>query len=277
MARNSMWSVVAVFAGTTVGVCPSTMAQTYSGTPRQGERHLATRPPYPERMADDVRRPGANGRHFVSRGFIGDPNGKYEKRWPLAWGDPGPAAYGADEEDSSVAYVRVADTAVSISPWEAVDLAGYQNLERGRQEWLKERGYTGGVRTFTNPVYRRRPADASLASSPRESLPKPRMIIDLPPDMPRFRQRQEVQADPRPRGLEHQPRAVVVVRTNEGKPVGPSPAVAADCRDANARIVVRKSAAQAGESARVSAAVPAPKHTASGARKPGSASPDSGT
>ncbi|HRJ50475.1 MAG: hypothetical protein KF787_13070 [Phycisphaeraceae bacterium] len=253
MARKNLWSVAAVVAGATVGNWSPASAQTFSGTPRQGERHLATRPVYPERMVDDVRRPGSNGRHWISRGFIGDPQSRYEKRWPLAWGNPGPAAYGADEEDFSVAYVRVAHTAVSISPWESIDMAGYQNLERGRQEWLKERGYTGGVRTFTNPLYRRRPVDRSITAIPAEQLPQPRMVIELPPDMPRFKKRQEVQAVPASEGSRDVPRAIVVVRTKDDRPV--SPVVPSDEK---ARVVVREARAGTGPLPRVSSADLAP-------------------
>ncbi|GMV27295.1 MAG: hypothetical protein AMXMBFR58_33260 [Phycisphaerae bacterium] len=200
----------------------SAIAHPLQGPYRDGNRILATRPPVAEGMVNDVRAPGANGKLWISRGHIGDPEGKFPREYRLAWGSPGPAAYGAFEDDFSDVQVRVNEVAVAINPWESIPEAGYQHLERGREAWLRENGFTGGVRTFTNPVFRREQATV-LAKAEPAKLPEPRMIIDLPPDMPRFKKRQEVDARP-VRSYEpgSKPGPIVVVRTAKDEPVSPS-------------------------------------------------------
>lgn len=186
------------------------------GPYRETDRVLATRRPHPAGGVDDVRRPGNNGRLWISRGYIGDPEGRFPRDEVRDWGSPGPAAYGAAEDDASTVKVRVDQVAVGINPWESIPEAGYQHLERGREEWLKERGYTGGVRTFTNPVFRREPAAPAPAPAAMtaKTIPEPRAVFELPPDMPRFKKRQEVMAEPRlPR-----PHTVVVVSTPKATP-----------------------------------------------------------
>ncbi len=69
-----------------------------------------------------------------------------------AWREnPGNVAYGAADAGRERVHVRVNTHAVSISAWQQVEGEGWSNFERGRQQWLKERGYTGGVRTFVSP------------------------------------------------------------------------------------------------------------------------------
>ncbi|MCC6427608.1 MAG: hypothetical protein IT435_12405 [Phycisphaerales bacterium] len=189
---------------------------------------LATRPAYPANVVDDVRRPGANGKPFITRGWIGDPEGKYPRQYPVSsWGDPGPAGYGTFDDDYSEVLVRVGETAVVINPWESIPEAGYQHLERGRIEWLKENGYAGGVRTFTNPLYRRDPApDAVTAKADSKKLPDPRAVFELPADMPRFKKRQEVNSAPKSRETDknhaHTPHTIVVVRTKDEPAIKPT-------------------------------------------------------
>ncbi len=191
------------------------------GPYRDKDRVLATRAPYPEGGVDDVRRPGNNGMLFESRGFIGDPEGKYPRMYRADWGSPGPAAYGAPEDDMSAVFVRVGETTVAINPWEAIPEAGYQRLERGRDAWLKERGFTGGVRTFTNPVFRRETRPETVSAAQSKKLPEPRAVFELPPDMPRFKKRQEVEATPGMSAPAERAPTIVVVRTKDQPAVTP--------------------------------------------------------
>lgn len=71
-----------------------------------------------------------------------------------AWrGNPGPVAYGAVAAcDQERVQVRVYNQRVSVGAFQAVQGEGWSNLEAGRQQWLAERGYTGGVRTFIHPA-----------------------------------------------------------------------------------------------------------------------------
>lgn len=217
MVALHLWSGAAVVS-CAVGAMAS--AHPLQGPYRDTDRVLATRPPHPEGGVDDVRRPGNNGMLWISRGYIGDPDGRYPREYPQDWGSPGPAAYGAAEDDASEVHVRVDQVAVAINPWESIPEAGYQHLERGREAWLKERGFTGGVRTFTNPVFRREAQPVATASAQSRKLPEPRATFELPPDMPRFKKRQEVRAEPvRPEGQAH---TIVVVRTKNDPPAVPA-------------------------------------------------------
>jgi hypothetical protein len=211
--------IVGALIGASTSVASAQSLRSTQGPARDRDRLLATRPPYPSGMADDVHRPGFNGRRWESRGSIGGQ----PKQYPLSWGTPGPAAYGAREDDFSIVFARVGNTVVTINPWEAIPEAGYQRLERARNEWLKERGYIGGVRTFTNPAYRSTAKPVANAIDP--ATIQPRAIIELPEDMPRFKKRQDVAApaDRNPASeiasesardsREH--RAVIVARTKD--------------------------------------------------------------
>lgn len=151
---------------------------------------LATRKPYPAAVADDVRRPGFGGAHWQSRSIIGPGAGPYMSDFA----SPGPEAYGAYGLEDAVAYARVGGYVVPISPWERVESDAWfgarretaDRLEAARTEWLKERGYVGGIRTFTN--------DAPKKESAGEI--KPRGVIELAPDVPTIQPRQEVKAEP---------------------------------------------------------------------------------
>lgn len=70
------------------------------------------------------------------------------------WPSPGPAAYGAGEFDARTIAVRVGQTRIGISPWVRVNSDTSNGvrakIERERQLWLRQHGYTGGVRTFRN-------------------------------------------------------------------------------------------------------------------------------
>lgn len=65
--------------------------------------------------------------------------------------EPGRAAYGAVGAGPERVHVRVNNVVVTVSPWEHIEGEGLENLERARQQWLAERGYTNAVRTFVNP------------------------------------------------------------------------------------------------------------------------------
>ena len=151
-------------------------------------RFLATMHPYPSGRADDVRRPGFNGRLW-----IGDINiGPVNQSWPMAFGDPGPASYGAAGHESDRVFAKIGHTAVGISPWTAINCEGLHDLEYARNTWLAERGFVGGVRTFINDLYLAQYMGESAAPAKVGTKIQPRGTIQLPEDMPRFKSREQV-------------------------------------------------------------------------------------
>lgn len=113
---------------------------------------LATKAAYPANMADGVDRPGFNGVEWSSRAIVGGVN--QQGGYPYA---TDAAAYGAYGAEDAVALVRVGPYVVPVDPWTPVEQDGpretrevRERLERGRQEWLRERGFVGQVRTFVN-------------------------------------------------------------------------------------------------------------------------------
>lgn len=152
-------------------------------------RRLATRAPYQQGRADDVRRPGFNGRLWLGERFIGGETPDWSSPSYQNWAGPGPTAYGAVGAEMQTVYARVGKLTIGINPWEAFNASGLGDLEAARQDWLKERGYVGGVRTFVNDLY----VDRFMAPmSQRQSAITPRATIELPADMPRFRSREQV-------------------------------------------------------------------------------------
>lgn len=112
---------------------------------------LATRAPYPAKTADDVDRPGFSV-GWSTRAIVGGVN-----EWNAYPYATDAAAYGAYGAENSVALVRVGPYVVPVDPWTPVSQEGSRatrevrgRLERGRQEWLRERGFVGQVRTFVN-------------------------------------------------------------------------------------------------------------------------------
>jgi hypothetical protein len=157
-------------------------------------RPVATLAPYPVGMADDVRRPGFNGRLWVGRPIMGSMQ---QGPYPVGWGSPGPEAYGAFDNQDADVWARVGHQVVGISPWESIDLEGLKRLEAARGFWLQEQGYTGGVRTFVNDRYMWK-QDEEKADAHASAVPTPRATITLPADLPRQRRRIRVDAAPSP-------------------------------------------------------------------------------
>jgi hypothetical protein len=159
-------------------------------------RPIATPAGYPAAMADDVRRPGFNGRLWVDRPILGAiQQGPYA----IADGSPGPDAYGAFDRPDATVYARVGHLVVGVNAWDSIDQEGLKRLEHARNFWLKEQGYTGGVRTMVNDAnlwMRQEPPAPEHASA--GGVPLPRATITLPADLPRQHRRLRVDAAPAP-------------------------------------------------------------------------------
>jgi len=155
--------------------------------PDEGRR-LATRAPYPRGRADDVRRPGFNGRLWLGERFIGGETPDWSSPAYMNWAGPGPTAYGAVGSEMQTVYARVGKLTIGINPWEAFHAEGLGELEAARNEWLKERGYVVGVRTFVNDLY----VGNFMGGMAQRSQIVPRATIEMPADMPRFRSREQV-------------------------------------------------------------------------------------
>lgn len=84
--------------------------------------------------------------------------------------NPGKVAYGAAGPECERVRVRMNTLVVEISPWEQIEEEGLERLEKARQQWLAERGYTGGVRTFVNPA-RTRALQSEQGASTAECAP----------------------------------------------------------------------------------------------------------
>jgi hypothetical protein len=157
-------------------------------SPAHDSRPIATLPAYPYNAADDVRRPGFNGRLFVTRPVIGGVHTGH-----TAYPPPGPEYYGAHGEECQTVPVRVGHLVIGVSPWVAWNRPGHQHIEHARQLWLRESGYTGGVRTFVNDLHFVR--EEPVVSGEPRTMPEPAAIIELSPDAPRHRTRLRVQID----------------------------------------------------------------------------------
>jgi hypothetical protein len=166
-------------------------------TPSNAARPIDSLPDYPPGMADDVRRPGFNGRLWVTRPILGALSGPYAE----ADYAPGREAYGAYLDTGSSVPARVGLLTIHISPWAAWTPQGHRDLEHARSFWLQENGYTGGVRTHVNDYYLFRELYERQTSAPREvskpEKPEPAAIIELSPDAPRHKNRLRVNATPR--------------------------------------------------------------------------------
>jgi hypothetical protein len=149
---------------------------------------VADRKPYPSGRADSVRRPGFNGREWSGETFIGGVD-----TWALETGSPGADAYGARGGEGAIANIRVGPYVVGVNPFEEIRAEGKEiprqilsKMEDARNEWLRDHGYVGGVRSFTNDTN---------GMSPRQAIDlTPKAVIPSPTDLPRTRSRMEVRA-----------------------------------------------------------------------------------
>ncbi|MBX3376763.1 MAG: hypothetical protein KF678_07150 [Phycisphaeraceae bacterium] len=153
-------------------------------------RPIATAAAYPVGMADDVHRPGFNGRLHVTRPVIGGMQGPYATEASLL-----ADRYGAFGDEYAVVYARVGSLVVGINAFEPITKNGLRRFEQARNFWLQEQGYTGGVRTFVNDAYLFRKADGSPRAE-SSAKPEPLATIKLPDDMPRRKNRLRVEATP---------------------------------------------------------------------------------
>jgi hypothetical protein len=158
-----------------------------------GQRALATPRAFPTGIADSVRRPGFNGRLYVTMSSPG----------PVTYHYPtgsNAETYGAAGLDDARVLARVGTEVVGFSPWIAFDGDGMKRYESARQEWLKENGFVGGVRTFVNdahlanhmPIHSMASSDSAEPVASKKRKIEPRAIIEISPDVPRFRKRMEV-------------------------------------------------------------------------------------
>jgi hypothetical protein len=133
---------------------------------------------------------------------------------------PGRSAYGAGPDDHSRFYVRFGHTRVGFSPWQRLEGRAYRFAENARQQWLRDHGYVGGVRTFVNDALHAQhsaanqfgnevaqdalvqgfdqdfvESDAAPATVIAPQVIVPRATISLPPETPRFRKRMRVYND----------------------------------------------------------------------------------
>lgn len=122
----------------------------YLGYTVDEHRALATPSPIVYNRAMQWQGVETVGREWHGRALIGG----VRPQMPFPWGTPGPAAYGAHEYDFRLAYARVGNVVVSISPWVEVPGSGsLARMEEARNLWLREQGYSGGTRTFRNTMY----------------------------------------------------------------------------------------------------------------------------
>jgi hypothetical protein len=193
------------------------------------DRLLATPPPFPHGRADDTRRPGFNGRLWVGENFT---NGF---RNPLAWGDPGPTYFGSSDRHAPTAFVRIGTQAIAISPWISLDSQSFPTHEAGRGLWLREQGFTGGVRTHVHPSVIQQVTESdnrhASADTGKSSVPQPRATIRVIPTLgdpqavPARRQR-DVAAPQNRYSWPASAPAAVVARTTPMDPIEQGQAVA---------------------------------------------------
>ncbi|MEL7474064.1 MAG: hypothetical protein AAGK04_12170 [Planctomycetota bacterium] len=146
-------------------------------------RPIATPAPYPYNIVDSTSRPGFNGRLWVDRAIVGGA----ERVWPIGWGDPGPAHFGAAEYTNPIVYVRRDAVVIGVSAWERFDADQAYPVKEAQRFWLQEQNYTGGVRTHIAPAVRQ-----GVVESARPYVIEPRARFRAPADAPKLRQRMQV-------------------------------------------------------------------------------------
>ncbi len=111
----------------------------HPGTASERDRLLATPAPYPANRVDSPDR-AENGRVWV-------PGHRYGGQ---------ATRYGADAYDHyPVIYVRRDHKVIALDPWcdvRGASRIGFDDLERARNQWLREQGYVLKVRTHVNPA-----------------------------------------------------------------------------------------------------------------------------
>lgn len=136
--KITLAALVALTAG-------ATAQYRYLGMNTDNTRMIATPAPFVYERAMQFHGGESFARSWETRVWQGG------QRAPLAlnWGGPGPAHYGAHEADFTPVYTRVGNVIVAVSPWVRIDGEGsLARMEAGRAQWLREQGYTGGVRVF---------------------------------------------------------------------------------------------------------------------------------
>lgn len=163
-----------------------------SHLPAFGTRlQVATATAYSDRVADSGHRTGYSGRLFFTRPIMGGLE-NYDTSSNES------QDYGAIDRGQTV-YVRIGHQSIPISAWTRWNDESFPRFESARQEWLKEHGYVGGVRTFMNDANFDFTATQVLiagnqpAATPEGGI-QPRGILELSPEMTRFRSRMHVDA-----------------------------------------------------------------------------------
>jgi len=156
-----------------------------------------------------------NGRLYVGRVIMGSDSSAVRNRREDA-----AAAYGAAGAGDETIIVKVPGLfgfdrgyVAEVRPFDRVDgrdiganpysnaysngqskLAG--RLEEARQQWLKDNNFVGGVRTFVNDaaLFNKAPVAATRQTNAVDTRPEPRAVIELAPDMPRFKAKMRVLA-----------------------------------------------------------------------------------
>lgn len=189
--------------GSLVGIALSVTSMGWWHDNTRLGRPIATSANYPAGMADDVHRPGFNGRLWISRPIIGGMQGPYATEESLL-----AERYGGYGHDDAVVYARVGSLAVGISAFESIPQNGLRRFEQARNFWLQEEGYVGGVRTFVNDAYVWRKADGEPRVESKGAV-EPLATIKVPDDMPR-RKSNRLRVDATRSGAE------AIVRLGEG-------------------------------------------------------------
>ncbi|MEM9065041.1 MAG: hypothetical protein AAGB51_06075 [Planctomycetota bacterium] len=202
MAQSLRMKVAAVAAAALM--LPAVAVAQQVPAMRAGGVSIATVPQYRTDTVQTVTRYGSSlgrARLWEQRGYVSGINLRPLREWP----GPGPARYGASEEDLySMVYARVGGVLVEFSPWvrqSRMNSAGVQDrLEQVRIQWLRRNGFTGGVRTVVNPL-------AVLAGDAGTHMgteyqgvndaPKPRATIKVPAERTKIRRKMLVDANTR--------------------------------------------------------------------------------
>lgn len=124
------------------------------------------------------------------------------------------SSHGAAGQEDAVILVHVGHRhTAAINPFEPVGdvliegqrlpMETRRKLEDARQRWLRDNGYTGGVRTFTNE---------HAEPAPKATKIEPRGVIELNPEVTKFKSRMQVRAT--------EPKADSVVKFTPTKSTG---------------------------------------------------------